>query len=310
MSRPRDVALASAFADAAQDPDWDVRESALYTLRFFDVDPARTALMAAAQDPELDPALRGVATESLAGTGGGASVERTLLSLLADPLPELRFWAAHGLGGVGGASAIAALETLLAQPDVAVAPYGTLHQEARAAIDAIRSRRLASRARVREDLPMPADSDGTQGRLELELQVPSRPVPIGDEVMLTVALINRDAVPILVNRRLLPTPRGGPRALGEIRVEVSGPAGYVNRKAAHVNAGRPRAEDFAELAPDAAVERSFPLTRFHSLHIPGEYSVRVSYANAATPEGLDGRPWTGEIESEWQAIERVEGARA
>jgi HEAT repeat protein len=140
MADPGDTVLASAIADATRDPDWDVRESALYTLRFFAVDTARAALIAAAQDPGLDTTLRGLATESLGGTGGGPKVEQALLALLSDPLPELRFWAAHSLGAVGDRAAVAPLAALLTQPDAALTPYGTLHEEARAAIEAIRSR--------------------------------------------------------------------------------------------------------------------------------------------------------------------------
>ena len=55
--------------------------------------------------------------------------------------------------------------------------------------------------------------------------------------------------------------------------EVHGPSGYVNRKVAQVNTGRPRPDEFAELAPNAAFDKSFELTRLHSMHVPGEYSV-------------------------------------
>jgi HEAT repeat protein len=84
--------------------------------------------------------LRGVATESLGGTGGGPEVEQALLALLSDPLPALRFWAAHSLGAVGDRSALVALEALLTQPDAELSPFGTLHEEARAAIEAIHAR--------------------------------------------------------------------------------------------------------------------------------------------------------------------------
>jgi HEAT repeat protein len=140
MSSPEDAALASVFAQAARDPDSGVRESALHSLRFFTVEEARDTLVAAAEDPALDSALRGVATESLSMTGTDERVEGTLLALLADPEPELRFWAAYSLGHLADASAIAPLESVLGQPDAEVPPFGTLHGEARAAIDAIRAR--------------------------------------------------------------------------------------------------------------------------------------------------------------------------
>jgi len=82
-----------------------IRFSAL-SLRFFPVDVARAALVEAAENPELDTALRGVATESLSMTGVDARVERALLALLTDPHPELRLWAAHALGYLADAAAL------------------------------------------------------------------------------------------------------------------------------------------------------------------------------------------------------------
>jgi hypothetical protein len=149
---------------------------------------------------------------------------------------------------------------------------------------------------------MPADPGAASRHLELELRVPSDPVPIGEDVTVTVALVNRDSVPVLVNRRLLPAASS---VVGEIHMEVTGPPGYVNRKVAQVNAGRPGLDDFAELAPGEAAERTFPLTRFHSLQIPGEYAVRATYSNRTVPDGLAGEPWTGELTSERATLRRV-----
>jgi HEAT repeat protein len=146
MSSPQDVSVASVFAEATRDPDFDVRESALHSLRFFTVDVARAALVAAAEDPTLDTALRGVAIESLSMTGEDAGVQRALLALLTDPHPELRFWAAYSLGYLADAAAVTALESLLAQPDVEVPPYGSLHDEVGVAIEAIRARARADLA--------------------------------------------------------------------------------------------------------------------------------------------------------------------
>lgn len=140
MSSPEDAALAAVFAEATRDPDFEVRESGFHSLRFFKVGVARDALLAAATDTTLDTRLRGVAVESLSATGGDARVEAALLNLLEDPHPELRFWAAHSLGARADASAIGRLESLLAQPDAEVPPYGTLHDEVRTAIAAIRAR--------------------------------------------------------------------------------------------------------------------------------------------------------------------------
>jgi hypothetical protein len=142
-----------------------------------------------------------------------------------------------------------------------------------------------------------------QAPLALELRTPADPVPVGQDVTVTVALVNRGSEPVVVNRRLLLAPAATPPAFREMTFEVQGPPGYANRKLAHVNAGPPRAEHFAELAPGDSVEKSFELTRLHTLHEPGEYSIRATYSNDAEPEG--GVAWVGEVSSDWRVVRRA-----
>lgn len=142
-------------------------------------------------------------------------------------------------------------------------------------------------------------------RLELDVRLPQDSVPLDREVGLVVVLANRGASAAFVNRRLLVAPPGTPDPFHEVTFEVEGPPGYVNRKLAQVNSGRPRPEDFAELAPGDAVEKSFELTRLHSMHLPGKYSVRATYSNSVELEELERRPWIGTATSEWCVVERA-----
>lgn len=84
---------------------------------------------------------------------------------------------------------------------------------------------------------------------------------MSEDVGISIVLANRGKVPMVVNRRLLIAPVATPKPFREVTFEVHGPPGYVNRNVAQVNSGRPRPEDFAELAPGATVEKSFDLTR-------------------------------------------------
>ncbi|HEX2087222.1 MAG TPA: DUF4288 domain-containing protein [Solirubrobacteraceae bacterium] len=143
--------------------------------------------------------------------------------------------------------------------------------------------------------PLLADEPATGGvaaddPLALELLVPEAPVPPGEDVVVTVALVNRGSEPVVVNRRLLATPEGTPEALRELTFEVRGPAGYVNRTRLHVNAGRAGSEHRVELAPGERVEKPVELTRLHSLHLPGEYAVRATY---------------GRTRSDWRVVRRA-----
>jgi hypothetical protein len=142
------------------------------------------------------------------------------------------------------------------------------------------------------------------GQLELEVRPPEHPVPVGEDVPISIALANRDSVPLIVNRRLLIAPPSTPKPFREVTFEVQGPPGYVNRKVVQVNSGRPRPEDFAELPAGDTLYKDFELTRMHSMHLPGEYAVRATYTNTTEPEGFQPRPWIGTIMSGWTVVER------
>jgi hypothetical protein len=143
------------------------------------------------------------------------------------------------------------------------------------------------------------------GPLELQVRAPADPVPVGEPVEVAVVVVNRDSVPIFVNRRLLVAPPETPKPFREVTFEVREPPGYVNRKVVQVNSGRPRPADFVDLAPGASIEKPFELTRFHSMHVPGTYSVRATYANTVDLDDLEQRPWIGSITSGWSVVRRV-----
>ena len=148
----------------------------------------------------------------------------------------------------------------------------------------------------------PAQSDG---QLELRLTVPEDPVPVNDDVPITIALVNVGESAIVVNARMLIAPEGTPAALCELRLTVEGPAGYVNRNAMQINAGRPGTADFVELPGGDAIERSYELTLLHSMHAAGRYEVRVRYANGIDLADGQPRSWTGELTSNLGVVERV-----
>jgi hypothetical protein len=141
--------------------------------------------------------------------------------------------------------------------------------------------------------------------LELQVRAPEVPIAVGEPVEVSVVVVNRDSATMFVNRRLLIAPPGTPKPFHEVTFEVQGMPGYVNRKVAQVNSGKPRPADFVELAAGASIEKPFELTRFHSLHLPGRYSVRATYANTVDLDDLPQRPWMGSITSDWSIVERV-----
>lgn len=145
----------------------------------------------------------------------------------------------------------------------------------------------------------------TGERLQLKLRVPDRLVPLGHEVVVEVVLANRGTTPVLVNGRMLMAPPDMPEPFHEVTFEVNGPPGYVNRRLVHVNAGRPRPEQFVELAPGDHLAKALELTSLESMNLPGSYDVRATYANTVVEPALPQRPWVGRVSSTWGRVERA-----
>lgn len=117
------------------DPDGDTRLAAAYALGLINGERAIDALLEAVTDVGEAARVRGMAAEALART---ARAVPTLIAALADPLVEVRFWAAFALGQTGDPAALPALERLAATDDVVLPGWGTVKQEAAAAIEIIR----------------------------------------------------------------------------------------------------------------------------------------------------------------------------
>lgn len=122
--------------------------------------------------------------------------------------------------------------------------------------------------------------------LVLQVEVTPAEAPIGTATTLRYALRNTSTSTVLVNARMLVN---GPGRPGELVTEVQGPPGYVELAGVRINAGDVEGGDFVDLAPDESLDGTFALDRFHSLHLPGDYQLRVEYHNDV-PYTPDGRP--------------------
>jgi hypothetical protein len=122
--------------------------------------------------------------------------------------------------------------------------------------------------------------------LRLEVLVEPREAPVGAATTVELILSNQAAGTVTVNARLLITPDGG---LGEILLGAEGPDGYANEAGFRVRAGAPEAGDFVDLHPAEEIRRRWPLGRYQSMHLPGDYRLQATYHNeiACAP---DGRP--------------------
>jgi HEAT repeat protein len=117
-------------------PDPALREAAAYGLWRFRDDRAHPFLLAALRDPAEDPRVRGQAAETLgyltcdARTRRYKETARALVDALGDPSPDVRFWAAFALGGMGALAAVPALQRLAATDEAVCSGWWRVADEA------------------------------------------------------------------------------------------------------------------------------------------------------------------------------------
>jgi HEAT repeat protein len=115
------------------------QSAAAYVLGWLAIADTVPDLIAAATDSTLDDQVRGHAIEAL-GTMRSDQAVPTLLSLLVNESPELRYWAAYSLGQIGDPASIPALEHMASHDVVVLGPphNRSLQEEAMEALEAIR----------------------------------------------------------------------------------------------------------------------------------------------------------------------------
>jgi hypothetical protein len=127
---------------------------------------------------------------------------------------------------------------------------------------------------------------GPELPLSLEVQVLPVEAPVGSVTRLEVRIGNPTVETVRINSRMVINHPGAP---GELLLDLDGPPGYINRAGFHVHVGPPDANSFTRLEPGQSLERSWPLERYWSIDLPGEYVLSVTYHNE-TSRAPDGRP--------------------
>jgi len=113
--------------------------SAAYALGQLDDPRAVDPLLAKLADTGEEPRVRGFVAEALIFYRE-QRVVAALIAVLSDPSAEVRFWAAFALGELKDPAALGALERLAQTDDAAVPRWGSVRDEAAAAIETIRAR--------------------------------------------------------------------------------------------------------------------------------------------------------------------------
>jgi HEAT repeat protein len=137
LDNPR--AVPDLIAALQADADAVARVSAAYALGQLDDPRAVDPLLAKLADTGEEPRVRGFVAEALIFYRE-QRVVAALIAVLSDPSAEVRFWAAFALGELKDPAALGALERLAQTDDAAVPRWGSVRDEAAAAIETIRAR--------------------------------------------------------------------------------------------------------------------------------------------------------------------------
>lgn len=130
------AAVAPLAGNLRDDRDPSVRAAAAEALGLIGDAAAVDPLLATLADVAETAEVRGHAAEALLGPREPRAIA-PLIAALADPSPELRYWCAFALGELGAHAALPALERVAAD-DPTISRHGSVADEARAAIAAIR----------------------------------------------------------------------------------------------------------------------------------------------------------------------------
>jgi hypothetical protein len=146
--------------------------------------------------------------------------------------------------------------------------------------------------------------DGEEETMALQLTVTGdkERYDLDEPIRLTVSLANNGPEALTINGRFLVNYPTAPEPMRDLYFEISGPDGYSNKRIFRVNAGYPGPNDLLELRPGATHQKVVELTRYHSLHLPGEYQVTAHYLSAAAVSGRT--VWLGQLTSEPLTLER------
>ena len=138
--------------------------------------------------------------------------------------------------------------------------------------------------------------------LVLLLASDKRQFKLDEPILITVSLLNPGSQTVRVNSRLVLNHESAPEFARDLYFDVVGPENYSNIYLFRVNAGESGAGDIVELKSGERYQRTIELTRYHSLHVAGEYKLVAHYQNHTSLDDLD--IWQGSLQSEALVIER------
>jgi hypothetical protein len=132
--------------------------------------------------------------------------------------------------------------------------------------------------------------------LGIELRVSKKSCSIGEPIDATLILNNQSNTALTINKRMAINP-WWMRELWEVKFDIVFPPGERITATTLINRKEPDKEDFITLPPGEEIERTYILTDYYWMELPGIYEIRVIYHNSDDGRRFGLSAWMGEVTS-------------
>jgi hypothetical protein len=135
--------------------------------------------------------------------------------------------------------------------------------------------------------------------LEIQLKLIKESYFIGEPIDIILILKNQSNAPLTINKRMgiNPPPERMVEGTWEVKFDIAFPPGERLVTSTLINRGEPDREDFIVIPPGGEIQKTYTLTDFYWMELPGTYEIKAIYHNTNDGEMFELSAWTGNITS-------------
>jgi hypothetical protein len=131
--------------------------------------------------------------------------------------------------------------------------------------------------------------------LQIRLSATAEIYTIGDSVEVDLVLVNQSETSCIVNKRM--AIYAGQMADGgwEVKFDITYPPGERLIRGAKIRREGLGKKDFGVLSAGESLHKTYNLSRYNWLELPGRYEVKATYHNSVNGQEFGVAAWTGDI---------------
>jgi hypothetical protein len=133
--------------------------------------------------------------------------------------------------------------------------------------------------------------------LQIQLKIVRDSYAVGEPVEVELVLLNQSEAPVTVNKRMAIF--AGQMAEGnwEVKFDIKYPPGERLVRGAKIRREELNKDDFAVISAGENIHKTFNLSRYYWLELPGPYEVKAFYHNSKNGQEFGSKAWTGDLNS-------------